>query len=133
MMIKIKHLILEGQRYVELSSKTKKLELDLRKEFPQLRSLNTHVKPDDSLYVDDIVVKPLEQGKGIGTRVMKKLIEFAQQEGINIILQAIPTPGQKERLQKFYKNLGFVKNVGDTLDPEIKPVYHRTMYIKPKK
>jgi len=58
------------------------------------------------------------QGKGIGTRVMKGLTKYADNQKKRITLNQDPDKGNepKEKLAKFYKSHGFEKNRGRSRD-----------------
>jgi hypothetical protein len=133
MIIKLKSLILESQRTVELDSKLAALEADIRSKYPEIQSLVIHITPDEKLYVSALSIKPQFRRRGKGSDIMKELIKFAKDEKIPIILQAVPDKGKEEELKKFYDRLGFASNTGDTFDPDITPSDPITRYIKPPK
>src|ERR1043165_7299457 len=133
MIIKLKSLILESQRTVELDSKLAALEADIRSKYPEIQSLVIHITPDEKLYVSALSIKPQFRRRGKGSDIMKELIKFAKDEKIPIILQAVPDTGKEEELKKFYDRLGFASNTGDTFDPDITPSEPITRYIKPPK
>lgn len=75
----------------------------------------------NDITVDSIIVGKENQGKGLGSSAMKRLIDYADQTGKRIIL----TPGlqdkthgttSRSRLVKFYKSLGFKENKGRSID-----------------
>ncbi len=64
----------------------------------------------DSLYalIVDVVVRPECQGKGIGSEILRRLLDFAAQdapEGGRVSVQLIAEPGK----EGFYERLGFRK------------------------
>ena len=64
-----------------------------------------------TIILDKIVVDKKNRGRGIGTNVMNKICDFADEYKLSIAL----TPssdfgGSKTRLIQFYKNFGFKKN-----------------------
>ncbi|HRR49290.1 MAG TPA: GNAT family N-acetyltransferase [Bacteroidales bacterium] len=69
----------------------------------------------------DLVISKDERNKGIGSNVIRELIDFADERGYRLEL----TPAVKDdrmgttsknRLQKFYSKFGFVKNIGRHID-----------------
>lgn len=77
-----------------------------------------------------IEVPKEKRGQGIGNKVMGEILDFADQQGSTISL----TPssdfgGNKTKLKKWYKQLGFVENKGRNKDYEIS----ESMYRLPKK
>ena len=76
---------------------------------------NVDVSHDDKsgdLRVNQLFVPPKQQGKGIGTRVMKGLTKYADKQNKRMTLTQDPDPGKKAKLAKFYKSHGFQKNSG---------------------
>jgi len=53
-------------------------------------------------YMEDIIVHPDYQNKGIGTKLVKKLLEESVEYGLSIV-----TVTFEEKNAKFYKNCGF--------------------------
>jgi predicted GNAT family N-acyltransferase len=64
------------------------------------------------LELSRIVVHEDERGSGIGSKVMKRIIDFADNTNKKIYLTPSKDFGATSisRLKKFYKDLGFVKN-----------------------
>ena len=61
-----------------------------------------------TLWLNEIVVKTKHRQKGIGSKVIKLLQEFAKAEKLNIRLLACNCYGTNlENLYRFYYNLGF--------------------------
>jgi hypothetical protein len=56
------------------------------------------------------------QGKGIGTRVMKGLTKYADNQNKRMTLTQDPDKGKKAKLAKFYKGHGFESNRGRSRD-----------------
>lgn len=57
-----------------------------------------------SLYMDDLYVKPDHRGNGIGTQLIKKVIEFAKNSKCHKLRWQVS--GWNERAIKFYQTLG---------------------------
>jgi GNAT superfamily N-acetyltransferase len=64
------------------------------------------------LQLSDIVIPKEQRGKGIGSKVMQKIIDFADSQNKKIYLTPSTSFGASSvsRLEKFYKSFGFVKN-----------------------
>lgn len=73
---------------------------------------------------------PLEsRRKGTGTKIMNKIIEYANEK--NLIIALTPTNdfgGNVNRLKKFYKSFGFVENKGRNRNF----LFMQAMYKEPK-
>ena len=72
----------------------------------------SHDNKSGDLRVNQLFVPPKQQGKGIGTRVMKGLTKYADKQKKRMTLTQDPDPGKKAKLAKFYKSHGFQKNSG---------------------
>lgn len=62
----------------------------------------------DEIYVENLLIENEYQNLGIGKSVMEKIIERANHEKKMIQLQVFKI---NIKAQKFYKNLGFEKNL----------------------
>jgi ribosomal protein S18 acetylase RimI-like enzyme len=58
----------------------------------------------DSLYIHDLQVAPPQQGKGIGTAVIERVIEQGVSRGLPIALSVVPA---NPRARELYERLGF--------------------------
>jgi len=69
------------------------------------------------LELSRIEIPKEKRGEGIGTKVMKLIIDFANKEGKPIFLTPSKDFGATSisRLASFYKDLGFVKNTDKSL------------------
>lgn len=66
-----------------------------------------------TIMLSKIVLEKKDRGKGIGTKVLGEICDFADQNALRIALT--PTSdfgGSKTRLIQFYKNFGFKKYKG---------------------
>jgi GNAT superfamily N-acetyltransferase len=92
---------------------------------PTIHSINGEVKPNR------IYIPKNMRGHGIGSKLMKDIIDLADKQNRKIVL----TPDIKlgatsvSRLKKFYKKFGFVENKGRYKDFSISD----TMYRLPNK
>ncbi len=94
----------------------------LRTEFPEIRfnmSKRKHQKDEKSwIELMIVVVQYKERNKGKGSEFMKRLIELAEQEKIDVFLTPDDSYSEKEDLSKsqlikWYKKLGFEKKHRD--------------------
>jgi GNAT superfamily N-acetyltransferase len=76
----------------------------------------SHDAKSGDLRINQLFVPPSQQGKGIGTRVMKGLTKYADKQKKRMTLNQDPDPGKKAKLAKFYKSHGFEKNRGRSRD-----------------
>ena len=80
----------------------------------------------DLTYTDEIEIYPVyhnncfeltnlnafEKNKGIGTKLLNKMIEFAKEEKKDIVLYASPLDNRSvDDLIKFYKKFGFIEDI----------------------
>jgi GNAT superfamily N-acetyltransferase len=106
----------------------------LVEEFPQLERLHIHYrKSNNSLYFAEIKIKKEFRGQGIGSKVLKKINQFADDQNLTVTLIPEPEPRHKADLLKFYKSHDFVQNKGRNRDYRISDPFAPTMYRKPKK
>lgn len=92
------------------------------------RGVNVDVSHSDktgNIRVNQLWVPPEDQGKGIGTRIMKGLGKYADRQNKKITLNQDPDPGKKAKLAKFYKTHGFQANRGRNKDFSTKDSYIR--------
>ena len=73
----------------------------------------SHDNKSGDLRINQLFVPPDKQGKGIGSRAMKGLGTYANNQKKRITLNQAPDPGKKAKLAKFYKSHGFEVNRGD--------------------
>ena len=95
-----------------------------------LRDLSLYLSGESDLKISMIAVAKDGQSGGIGTSAMKEIVDFADANGLRVIL----TPGQRDdgfgttsrsRLVKFYKRFGFVENKGRNKDFSISESMYR--------
>lgn len=79
------------------------------------------VRSNGYMIIDSIMIAKEQLKTGLGTKIMQRLVAFADQNGLAMAL----TPGLKDdrwgttsrnRLIKFYKRFGFVENKGRKKD-----------------
>jgi predicted GNAT family acetyltransferase len=66
-----------------------------------------HTTSSDDIRVDNIEVPENQRGKGIATRRLKGLGNYADKTGKNISLTPVAKPGYDEKLTKMYQGLGY--------------------------
>jgi hypothetical protein len=94
----------------EISDQIKILEKRIESSYPVKLSI---FYSNGIIILSKIVIEKESRNFGIGSEVMSKLCQFADQNNLPIAL----TPssdfgGSKKRLETFYKKFGFVKNKG---------------------
>ena len=72
----------------------------------------------DFLELDKIIVTEDQRNTGVGSNVMREVIDFANKQGLTITLTPSTSYGATsiDRLKGFYKGLGFVENKGVNKD-----------------
>ena len=88
------------------------LESKLKQEHPELDKL-VLFDNDDAIQIHSIEVSPDHRGKGIGTEVINKIKQYADEKGKPIVLTAQPQPRKKAVLDRFYKKAGFKRPKSD--------------------
>ena len=73
------------------------------------------------MYLNTIIVPKEKRNQGIGTKVMKEIIDFANKNKLRIVLSPATKDDyigttSRSRLVNFYKSLGFVENKGRNKD-----------------
>lgn len=96
----------------ELQGKVKKLETNLIFEFPQIEDLSIYLRSAGDLHVNSLRIKKSERKKGIGRKVMNRIIEFADDHNLYITLHPVPEPKYKAKLKQFYRSFGLKPNKG---------------------
>lgn len=66
-----------------------------------------HTTSSGDIRVDNIEVPENQRGKGIATRRLRGLHNYADKIGKNVSLTPVAKPGYKEKLDKMYRNLGY--------------------------
>ena len=61
-------------------------------------------------YVQDVIVNPNYQGKGIGKKIMKKIMTYLDNVEENAIVALMSAKGK----ESFYEQFGFIKRPNDT-------------------
>jgi hypothetical protein len=82
------------------------------------------------IYVHNLEVPKELRGQGIGSNIIKLIQKFAKEVNKPVVLEPDHPRGVKSKLQKFYKNLGFINNRGRNIDYTLSRPYASTMYWK---
>jgi len=131
-MIKVKGILNEHI----LSGAVSNLELSLISKYPQIDKLGMYMQSsNDGLYISDLYIKPEFRGRGIGSKIMRDITNFADKNDINIVLIPEPESLKKaavKRLVDFYKRFGFVLNTGKNKDYKLSDTFATNMYRYPK-
>ncbi len=100
----------------------------LRAKYPQAK-ISVSGGPDRGYTLNQVVLPKEERGKGLGSSIMRDLIETADDQGARVALSpSADFGGSVARLREFYKRFGFVQNQGKNKDFGIS----ESMYRAPK-
>lgn len=80
---------------------------------------------NDTISIDNMVVKKEYRNQGIGTDILNDIIKYADSVKKTITLTPTTEFGTKERLKKWYKSHGFVENKGRHTDFLIRDTMYR--------
>ncbi|MGK5626999.1 GNAT family N-acetyltransferase [Streptomyces sp. URMC 123] len=63
--------------------------------------------------ITELVVRPAERGKGLGTEILNLVCAEAEAEGMDLMLSVDPSPGGLtfEELVQWYERHGFVEHI----------------------
>lgn len=118
--------IFENWNRFILKENVKLLSSELEKQFNVKLSLS---ELGDIISLNKIIIPEEQRGTGIGSEVMQKIVDYADEN--QKIISLTPTEdygGKKSKLIKFYKKFGFVDNKGKNINYETKD----TMIRNPK-
>lgn len=102
----------------------------LKELYPDVR---IYVSEDaKKIYLHNLQVPPEKRGQGIGRNIINILKDYAKLKNKPLVLEPSPDRGYKKKLNKFYKDLGFIDNKGRNLDQDLVKPFAKTMYYKPK-
>lgn len=105
---------------------TSEFSANIKKQFPTVKFGFTGRA--GTIAVEKVIVPESAREKGVGTEAMKAIIELAGKNDLIVTLTpSADFGGNKARLVKFYKSLGFVENKGKNKSYEISD----TMYLEP--
>jgi GNAT superfamily N-acetyltransferase len=115
---------------VAANQRVQQFEAELKAAEPALEALGMAVNLDGTLYVETLRVTPSAQRQGVGTRVMQRVVDFADQQGVTVTLTparagAAGGTTSAGQLRDFYKRFGFVENKGAHRDADIDAKMYR--------
>ena len=111
---------------------TEKFRKSLIQKYPQLEDLYFYISADRSLYLSSIRVKLEDRHMGVGGSVIRDIKKFADDRDLVITLSPEAKRGYTKKLDRFYKDLGFVNNKGRKKDYSLGGFSGRIMYRRPK-
>ena len=83
------------------------------------------------IYIHTIQVPEEKRRKGIGREIIELVKNYARTKNKPVVLEPSPERGYKKKLEKFYKDLKFIKNQGRNKDFSLSKPFAQTMYWKP--
>ena len=125
------HLLNEVHK---LEDAVRKLENDIKTKYPALDKLGIYMDDrKNSLFLSELYVKKEFRGTGVGSEVMREIVQFADDNHIPIVL--IPEPEGRSSIKnliKFYSKFGFVVNRGKDIDYLLSEPFSMSMYRLPR-
>lgn len=133
-MIKLKKLL--ENVVPDIENKVAAMERTLHTLYPEIDRVGIYYDHNNnSLFVSDLYIKQEHRGKGIGTKIMTSIVQFADNLKLPIVL--IPESDDdsisNKDLINFYKKFGFVLNKGKKIDHSFSDPFATTMYRLPTK
>lgn len=121
-----KNVVHKGKQMSELSIIPK-----IKEQYPFVK---LHAfEEDDKIYISSIEVPEEHRRKGIGRDIIGMIKDHAYEVQKPIVLQPAAERGYKQKLDKFYKSLGFVHNTGKKKDYTLSRPFAATMYWRPRR
>ena len=80
---------------------------------------------NDTISIDNMVVKKEYRNRGIGTQILNDIITYADRNGKTITLTPTTEFGTQNKLKKWYKANGFVENKGRNADLRLSDTMYR--------
>lgn len=88
---------------------------------------------DNQIYISQIRIPEEQRGQGIGKDIIEMIKKYASEIQKPVVLSPESEKGYKKKLEKFYKNLGFVHNKGRNKDYHLSKPFAATMFWRPMK
>lgn len=131
--MKLKKLL--EQQGVDIENKVATFERTLQSLYPEIDRVGLYYdRNNGSLFLSDFYIKPEHRGKGVGTKIMNSIVQFADSMKLPVVL--IPEPDDDNMsetdLINFYKKFGFVVNKGKQKDYSFSDPFALTMYRLPR-
>ena len=131
-MIKFKNLVEAFGYRTPLQLKVEELNKQLLQQYPQLEDLNFYVIYNSNiLHLRSIRIKTEFRKQGIGRVVIDTIKKIADENNLIITLSPQPERGYKKKLDKFYRDRGFIHNKGRKKDYRLSSFFGRNMYRRP--
>lgn len=99
---------------------------DIKKQYPEVEIDAYETK--NKIEIMKIEVSKDQRNKGIGTNIIKKIQDYASGVKKPIVIRPQAEKGYKNKLNNFYKKLGFVDNKGKNIDFTLSSPVAKTMY-----
>jgi len=131
--MKLKKLL--EQQGVDIENKVGTFERTLQSLYPEIDRVGIYYdRNNNSLFLSDFYIKPEHRGKGVGTRIMKSIVQFGDVMKLPIVLMPEPDDDNMSvnDLINFYKKFGFVLNKGKQKDYSFSDPFATTMYRLPR-
>ena len=103
-------------QFLEESEALSKISSSWERKHPGMKFNVYQTSRPESIRVQSLEVPKEKRNKGIGTRAMKGVLNYAQKQNLPVSLTPAPEKGKKEALNRFYKRLGFKSNKGRSRD-----------------
>jgi len=133
-MIKLKKLL--EVSIPDIENKVATLERTLQSLYPEIDRVGVYYDHNNnSLFISDLYIKQEYRGKGIGSKIMSSITQFADNLKLPIVLipESDDDSVSAKQLIDFYKKFGFVVNKGKQKDYSFSDPFALTMYRLPKK
>lgn len=133
-MIKLKKLL---ENYMpDIENKVAAFERSIQSLYPEIDRVGLYYDHNNnSLFISDLYIKQESRGKGVGTKIMNSIVQFA--DGLNLPIVLIPESDDdnvsNKDLMNFYKKFGFVVNTGKKKDYSFSDPFAVTMYRLPRR
>lgn len=123
-----KQLTLNFKEWLEINENVKNIIEDIKKDYPEIE-IDAY---ENKYKIEIIKIKiPKHQRKqGIGSSVIKKIQDYARSIEKPIVITPEAEKGYENKLNNFYKKLGFVDNKGKNIDFTLSSPIAKTMYWK---
>lgn len=124
---------LNPEEVKKLDYEVKSLENSLKSEYKDaIKDLHLFLKTNGAIHIGAIRINLEYRQQGIGAAIMRKIAEFADKHHLYITLSPEPERGYKDKLDRFYKALGYIANKGRNRDSRLSSPFEKTLLRKPK-